>query len=161
MLLQKKNQLQGINSNSTSAHCSLVSYNTTGGFMYRPSRSKVLKTKRTASRIIRYLFRLKFPVVNDTCRDDGGVVPVAAVAVVLSRVVTLPRLARDASYRIKHSTDSCKFDLYLQIHVNSCIFMILIIFIYLYICNLLLKVTQASQQARSYCMTSQTSNGLG
>lgn len=103
--------------------------------MYRPSRSKVLKTKRTASRIIRYLFRLKFPVVNDTCRDDGGVVPVAAVAVVLSRVVTLPRLARDASYRIKHSTDSCKFDLYLQIHVNSCIFMIIIIFIYLYICK--------------------------
>lgn len=54
-----------------------------------------------ASWIIRYLFGLKFPVVNDPCWDDGGVVPVAAAAVVLSRVVTLPRLARDASYRKK------------------------------------------------------------
>lgn len=38
----------------------------------------------------------------DTRGDDGGVVPVAAAAVVLSRVVTLPRLARDASSKIKH-----------------------------------------------------------
>lgn len=50
------------------------------------------------------LFGLEFPVVYDTCGDDGGVVPVAAAAVVLPRVVTLPRLARDASYRTKHST---------------------------------------------------------
>lgn len=55
-------------------------------------------------RVYTYLFGLKFPIVNDTRRDDGGVIPVAGAAVVLSRVVTLPRLARDTSYRIKHNT---------------------------------------------------------
>lgn len=39
-----------------------------------------------------HLVRIKFPVVDDACWDDGCVVPVAAATVVLARVVTLTRL---------------------------------------------------------------------
>ena len=45
-----------------------------------------------------YLAWFKLPVVDDTGGDDGSVIPVARAAVVLARVVTLPRLAGNTPY---------------------------------------------------------------
>lgn len=60
----------------------------------------MIKEKQCAISIsLWYLAWLKLPVVDDACRDDSGVIPVAGATVVLARVVTLPGLAGYAPYR--------------------------------------------------------------
>lgn len=54
-----------------------------------------------------HLAGLKVPVVDDTCRDDSQVVPVAVAAEVLAGVVTLPRLARHTPCREAQRSAPC------------------------------------------------------
>jgi len=51
-----------------------------------------------------YLTGLKLPVVYDSSWNDGCVIPVAAVAVILTRIITLSCLIRNTPYTTQHNT---------------------------------------------------------
>lgn len=55
-----------------------------------------------------YLAGLKLPVVYNSRWNNSRVIPVAAAAVILTRIITLPALAGNASYTTtQHYTTSC------------------------------------------------------